>query len=218
MSFVHGSIADIHEASFVEYLLAVPYWRSWAFQHFGIPANPIYRERVPLNTAPGGPQFRGDIDVILCAPNHFEEAVVYQVKRIKVGLSQVRSKTPGKLQDLKEAVRQANLLCDIGFWKVCLYVISEIDARELNLLGDDRRHFNEIKGKIDSAIGLSMGKLNDRIGVTSFEFVQTTDSHPHTFDQSGGYLRRQAMPVSQSYELTKWVGELFTNESKVRSL
>lgn len=210
MTFIHDSIADIHEGSLVEYLIGVPYWRAWTFQHFGIPKKPVYRERVPLNSAPGGPQFRGDIDVILCDPNHFEETVVYEVKRIKVGLSQVRSKAPAKLQDLKEAVRQANLLADIGFWKVFLYILCEIDARELNLLNDDRLHFNQIKAKIDTAIGLCMGNLNSRIGVTSFEFVQTTDSPPHTMDQSGGYLRRQAAPTAQSYELTKWIGELFT--------
>lgn len=184
------------------------------FSSFGIPKKPAYRERVPLNSAPGGPQFRGDIDVILCDPDHFEETVVYQVKRIKVGLSQVRSKAPAKLQDLKEAVRQANLLAEIGFWKVFLYILSEIDARELNLLSDDRLHFNQIKAKIDTAIGLCMGNLNSRIGVTSFEFVQTTDSPPHTMDQSGGYLRRQAPPTAQSHELTNWIGELFTSNER----
>jgi hypothetical protein len=48
-------------------------------------------------------------------------------------------------------------LADLGFWKVYLYIIAEIDARELDLLDGDRPHFNEIIYKIDSAIGMSMG-------------------------------------------------------------
>src|SRR5580692_4441901 len=96
---------------------------------------------------------QGDIDVALCGRGCFEEAAVYQVKRVKVGLSQLRYSAPGKLQNLKESVRQANLLVTIGFCKVDLYVIAVIDAREWNLLGDDRMLFNEVRYKIDSAIG-----------------------------------------------------------------
>ena len=54
---------------------------------------------------------------------------------------------------------------------------------------------------------MSMGNLNRRIGINSFEFVQTTDSDPYTIDHSHGHLRRPGAPVTQSYELTKWVSE-----------
>jgi hypothetical protein len=207
--FEHDSIADIHEDELVQYLLAVPYWRHWMFGHFGIPDDPIYKERVPLDAAPGGLLRRGDIDVMLCGRGRFEETVAYQVKRVKVSLSQLRAKTPGKLQDLKEAVRQANLLVDVGFWKVYLYIFALIDARELNLLGEDRRHFNEVKYKISFAIGNSIGGLNRRVGAFEVELIQATDNQPTTFDQAGGHLLRQAIAGPQSYELTKWVGEVF---------
>lgn len=211
MIFGHDSIADIHEDKLVEYLLSVPYWRQWMFGHFGIPEDPIYRERVSLDTAPGGLPRKGDIDVLRCGRGRFEESVAYQVKQVKVSLAQLQAKTPGKLQDLKEAVRQANLLVDVGFWKVYLYVFALGDARELNLLGDDRLQFNEIKYKINLAVGNSIGELNSRIGVFDVELVQTTDSRPTTFDQAGGHLRRQATAAPQSYELTKWVGEVFSS-------
>jgi hypothetical protein len=207
MMFEHDSIADIHEDKLVEYLLAVPYWRNWMFGHHGIPRDPICRNRVPLSTVPGGLPRQGDIDVLLCSPDRFEAAVAYQVKRVKVSLAQLQAKTPGKLKGIQEGVQQANDLAELGFWKVYLYIIAEIDARELDILDGDRPHFNEIIYKIDSAIGISMGNLNRRIGINSFEFVQTTDSDPHTIDHSHGNLRRPGAPVTQSYELTKWVSE-----------
>ena len=73
--FEHDSIADIHEDKLVEYLLAVPYWRQWKFGHLGFPEGPIYKERVPLDTAPGGLPRKGDIDVLLSGRWKFEESV-----------------------------------------------------------------------------------------------------------------------------------------------
>ena len=210
--FEHDSVADIHEDKLVEYLLAVPYWRQWMFGHYGIPADPIYKERVSLHTVPGGLPRKGDIDVMLCGLGRFEETVAYQVKRVKVNLAQLRAKAPGKLRDLKEAVRQANLLAEIGFWKVYLYIFALIDARALNLLSEDRLHFNEIKHKISLAIGNSITDLNSSVGVFAVELVQTTDSRPTTFDQAGGHLLRQATAVPQSYELTKWISEVFSSD------
>jgi hypothetical protein len=205
--FEHDSVADIHEDKLVEYLLAVPYWRQWMFGHYGIPGDPIYRDRVSLGTVPGGLARQGDVDVLLCSPGRFEEAVAYQVKRVKVSLAQLQARTPGKLKGIQEGVQQANILADLGFWKVYLYIFALIDARELNLLGDDLPRFNDIKYKIDLAIGSSIQNLQSRVGVFAVDLVQTTDTPPTTFDQAGGHLLRKAGGVSQSYELTKWVSE-----------
>jgi hypothetical protein len=213
--FDHDSIADIHEKELVEYLLAVPYWQSWTFQHFGIPKDLVYRECVPTETVPDGLPIKSDIDIILCGRGRFEEAVTYQVKLVKVSLAQLRAKTPAKLRELQKGVRQANQLAERGFWKVFLYVVALIDARELNLFGEDRLLFNEVKGKIASAVSNTVEGLNSRVGVFDFEFVQTTDDRPTIFNQSGGHLRRQATPALQSYELTKWVtGTFASGESK----
>jgi hypothetical protein len=207
MMFEHDSIADIHEEKLVEYLLAVPYWRHWMFDHHGIPSDPIYRDRVPLTTVPGGLPRQGDIDVLLCGAGCFEEAVAYQVKRVKVSLAQLQAKTPGKLKGIQEGVQQANALAGLGFWKVYLYTFALIDARELNLLSDDWIHFNEITYKIKLAIDSSLQTLQSRIGVFAVELVQTKDLHPMIFDHSHGHLLRKGGEVSQSYELTKWVSE-----------
>jgi hypothetical protein len=111
------------------------------------------------------------------------------------------------LKGIQEGVQQANILAELGFWKVYLYIFALIDARELNLLGDDRPHFNEIKYKINLAIGGSIQTLQSRIGVFAVDLVQTTDTPPTTFDQAGGHLLRKAGEASQSHELTEWVSE-----------
>ena len=98
MMFEHDSIAEIHEDKLVEYLLAVPYWRNWMFGHHGIPGDPICRDRVPLSTVPGGLPRQGDIDVLLCGPDRFDEAVAYQVKRIKVSLAQLLGQDSGQVE------------------------------------------------------------------------------------------------------------------------
>ena len=97
---------------------------------------------------------------------------------MKVSLAQLSAKTPGRLQDLKEAVRQANLLVDVGFWKVYLYIFALIDARDWDLLTEDRLHFNEIKCKISLAIGNSIADLNIRVGVFEVELLLTQNIDP----------------------------------------
>jgi hypothetical protein len=120
-----------------------------------------------------------------------------------------RHSAPSKLEELKLAARQANLLADIGFWKVFLYIITAVDAREQDLLVD-RSLYNDVKSKVGLAISNSIGELNKRIGVFDVEFVQSTDNLPTTIDIFGGYLRRQATASSQSGQLTEWVKQLFS--------
>ena len=94
---VHSSLANVPEDELVEVLLSSPYWRSNLFCWEGIPKNAIDRQRVLLNAAPGHPQ--GDADILLCAPGQPERTVAYQVKRVKVGMSQLRFSAPSKLQE-----------------------------------------------------------------------------------------------------------------------
>ena len=79
----HDSIADIPEDQLVERLLSDPLWGTEFFELAGMPRGMANRQRVLLNTAPGS--FKGDIDALLCDPSRPEQAVAYQVKRIKFG-------------------------------------------------------------------------------------------------------------------------------------
>ena len=127
----HSSIADIPEDQLVERLLSDPLWPSELFELHGMPRGMRNKHRVQLDSAPGN--FKGDIDALLSAPHLPEQAVAYQVKRIKFGIPALRpGGRPNKLHEFEKAAQQANLLARIGFWQVYLYVIVVVDAREQN--------------------------------------------------------------------------------------
>lgn len=217
---VHSSLADVPEGELVETLLSSPYWRWNLFHWEGIPKSPIDRQRVLLDTAPGG-NFRGDADILLCALGQPERTVAYQVKRVKVGMSQLRAAAPSKLQELKEAVRQANLLADMGFWKVFLYVITVVDSREQNLDQISRGEMvyaglsNDLKYKINQAVSNSVTGLNPRVGLAEIDLTQASDNSPFTIDSSGATLHRRATEIPQSEELTSWISGIFSRGGSV---
>jgi hypothetical protein len=96
-AFTKPSIADLAEDKLVERLFADPLWGTEFFDVAGMPRGMRYKLSVPLDTAPGNP--KGDIDVLRCAPDHPEQAVAYQLKRIKFGMDQLRKGTPTKLRE-----------------------------------------------------------------------------------------------------------------------
>jgi len=216
---VHSSLADVPEDELVEVLLSSPYWRSNLFCWEGIPKNAIDRQRVLLNAAPGHPQ--GDADILLCAPGQPERTVAYQVKRVKVGMSQLRFSAPSKLQELKEAVRQTNLLAEMGFWKVFLYVITVVDSREQNFDQISRGEItyagisNDLKHKINMAVSNSTTSLDPRVGLAEIDLTQASDNSPFTIDASGAKLHRRASEVPQSEQLTSWISGVFSRGGSV---
>lgn len=78
-------------------------------------------------SAPGNP--KGDIDVLFCAPDLPQQAVAYQIKRVKFGINQLRNNTPSKLGELKMLAQQTKLISRVGFWQVYADVIVVADAR-----------------------------------------------------------------------------------------
>ena len=207
LQLIHPSLADVPEDELVHVLLSILYWRSTLIQFYEIPKDGIIKERVPLDTAPGG-RFRGDVDILLCAPGQPEKAVAYEVKRIKFGMSQLRKGKPSKLGELEKAKQQANRLAKVGFWKVFLYVFTVVDSREQN---KGQRSYaglsNDLKQMIQSAV--STQGLDERVGLFVADLTQSTDNHPFTIDSFGGVLRRMPTAAPQSEELTKWVDQIF---------
>jgi hypothetical protein len=205
----HDSIADIHEDKVVERLLSDPLWRSDMFELYGNPRGVLDRQKVPLQTAPGG--FKGDVDVLLCAPGHPEEAVAFELKRVKFGMSALRlGGRPNKLHEFHKAVRQANRLADVGFWRVYLYVITLVDAREQNAGKHTYRGLSsELKSLIASVV--TTHGLNPRVGLCDLVFTQPMDYAPFTVGGHVHHLKRLARPQQQSEELTKWVAGIFSD-------
>lgn len=210
----HDSIANIPEDQLVERLLSDPLWGTQFFELAGMRRGMASRQRVLLNSAPGN--FRGDVDALFCDPNHPDQAVAYQVKRIKFGINQLRSRTPSKLQEYKKVAQQANLLARMGFWQVYAYVVVVVDAREQNA---GRQTYaglsSELKSLVASAI--STAPLDGRVGLGTLDFTQPMDYAPFTVGTHGLHLHRLSTPAAQSQDLTKWVAGLFSKSQQLVS-
>lgn len=208
LSLTHRSIADMSEDEVVERLLSDPLWPYEMFQLHGVPHGSSWRTRVSLSTAPG--QFRGDVDVLLCRPDRPAEAVAYEVKRIKFGLSALRpGGKPNKLHEFKKAVEQANRLAQVGFSQVYLHIIVVVDSREQN---DGRVTFRGLSSQLKSLVNsvISLHGLDKRVGLCDLEFTQPMDHPPFSVGTHGLHLRRLATATAQPPELTDWVVRMFS--------
>jgi hypothetical protein len=210
-ALAHISIAEIPEDRLVDRILADPLWGTEFFHFAGMPSGMVNRTCVPLEDAPGRP--KGDIDVLFCAPKLPEQAVAYQVKRIKFGINQLRNGTPGKREEFKKLTQQANLLARVGFWQVYADVIVVVDAREQNAR---KVTYQGLSSKMRSLISsvISTQFLDERVGLGKLEFTQPMDYAPLTNGSYGLQILRFSKPATQSEELTKWVADVFSKPDR----
>jgi hypothetical protein len=214
MMVVHSSISDIGEASLIGQLLADLGLRSNLLGIQGIASDPVCFQNVCLDGIPS--DVVTDVDILLCAPGQPESAIAVEVKRIKVGASALRSGRPNKLDELKKAVQQANLLARAGFSQVYLFVLVVVDSREKNMgkISYDGAD-SELRSLIEQAI--SVKGLNPRVGLVRYEFVQPMDHAPlgeGALNAYGARLVRSAQKVPQPDELTRWVADLMERPTK----
>jgi hypothetical protein len=211
VALTNSSIAEIPEDRLIGYILDDALWGTELFQFAGMPSGMETRQCVPLDTAPGKP--RGDVDILFCAPTIPEQAVAYQVKRIKFGINHVRNQVPGKLGEFEKLVRQANILARLGFWQVYAAVIVVVDTREQNA---GKLTYQGLSSKLRSLISsaISTEFLDERVGLAVLEFTQPMDYEPLTIGTHGLNVRRFAKSITQSEELTKWVADVFSTHGR----
>jgi len=206
----YSSIADIPEDKLVERLLSDPIWATEMFELYGNPQRTLKRARVTLPTG-----FHGDADIILFSPEHPDRAVAFEVKRIKFGIPALRpGGTPNKLNEYEKAIEQANRLHEVGFWKVYLYAITVVDAREQNAskLNSGKLVFEGLPMPLRSLVAsvVSTNGLNANVGLCHLDFTQTMDGEPFTIGTHGLHLIRRSTEQRQTPEFTKWVSGLFS--------
>lgn len=212
---IHDSLAEIPEDKLVDRIATDILWGREFFMFHGMPSGMVSRQRVSLATAPGDP--KGDIDVLFCAPDDPHQAVAYQIKRVKLGINQLRKETPGKLEQFKKLSQQTNLISRMGFWQVYAHVIVVADAREQNAEAQRTGKLtfqglsSELRSLLYSAVSSAIPLFDSRIGIGVMEFTQTMDSEPFTVGSHGLHVPRFCEPAPQSEELTTWVAEVFSN-------
>jgi hypothetical protein len=204
-NFEYESIANVEEKRFVEMLLGDPYWRHTLFQIAGTPREGNDFCCVDLKGVPpsGG---RGDIDVLRFPVGKPELATAIQVKRIKVSAKSLLTGQPNKLSDSEHGVRQANLLSDLGFHQVYLYLCVQVDRRERNAgsFGFEGSTM-EIKSLIRTHKYTIAANLRSNVGLCVWEFTQSMDDAPLGAGAFGGDLVRLAKQRTQPDELTAWI-------------
>ena len=195
-------IPEIPEAKVVERLLSDPIWATEMFELYGNPQGTSKKTRVPL---PSG--FQGDADIILFAPRQPERAVALEVKRIKFGVSALRpGGKPNKLHEYEKAVQQANRLYQVGFWKVYLYAITVVDAREQNAthkLNSGKLVFDGLSMQMRSLVAsvVTTNELNPNVGLCDLDLAtRRWTKHPSRLERtdSTSFVARQSCPRRKS--------------------
>jgi hypothetical protein len=217
-ALIHDSLAEIPEDKLVDRVVTDVLWGREFFQFYGTPSGMVNRQCVPLNSAPGNP--KGDIDVLLCAPDHPEQSVAYQVKRLKFGISQLRNGVPSKLEEFKKLAQQTNLIARMGFWQVYAAVIVVADAREQNAEAQNTGKLtfqglsSGLRILVNSAVSSAIRLFDTRIGIEVIEFIQTMDSEPFTVGTSGLHILRRSQPGTQSEQLSQWIANVFSTPAR----
>ena len=205
----YSSIADIPEGKLVERLLSDPI-RATEFEHYGNPQGTLKKVRVPL---PKG--FHGDADIILFSAKRPDQTVAIEVKRIKFGISALRpGGRPNKLHEYEKAIEQANRLHEVGFWKVYLYAITVVDAREQNASNPNsgKLVFDGLSMQLRSLVAsvVNTNGLNANVGLCDLDFTQSMDDEPFAIGTHGIHLIRPSIEQPQTQEFTKWVSGVFS--------
>ena len=210
---VHGSLAEIDER-LVDRIVTDILWGPEFFQRLRDAGEMINRQCVQLHSAPGSP--KGDIDVLFCDPVLPQQAVAYQIKRVKCGINHLRDGTFSKLREFKKLSQQANLVARMGFWQVYAYAIVVVDAREQNAAEQNAARItfeglsSEMRRRLETAVSSATQLFDARVGIGVMDFVQTMDSAPFTVGTHGLNVRRFSEPTEQNKELTDWVARIFS--------
>ncbi len=201
-----ASAADIPEPELVERLTSSWFHRSWALNVEGIASDGVVFRGIQLGGLPGNP--RGDVDILVVPPGSPQLAAAVQVKRIKVDAEGLETDRPNNLGSLKTGVRQTNLLANLGFHRVYLFVIVVVDSRARNA---GRVGYEGLSPQLDAKISgwISPAGLAARAGLFHLEIVQAMDiGGPLESGTSGVRQLKPAEPIAQSPDVTAWISQL----------
>jgi len=116
----------------------------------------------------------------------------------------MRTGRPNRLEELEDGVRQANMLADIGFSQVYLYVVVVADTRK-ETMGQDvwAGLTSELRELIYRRVSALV--LFKRIGIFRHDFIQTKDYEPFEVGSRQHHLLKPATALEQKHDLSHWV-------------
>lgn len=162
---------------------------------------------VSTTSAFPGARGPGDIDVLIANPQCPETSLAIEVKRVKIQAATFHTGTPGKLQDLKRGVHQANLLAELGFHRTFLVVAVVVDGRERDYLNfASRGPTSQLAQAIDDFP--SRAKLAARVGLAFVEIVQPVDKPITDAGSIGVRVVRHSVAIQQPLSVTAAIARL----------
>lgn len=204
----HDSLTALSEATLVDRLLRDHARRGDVLNIRGIPEDVASQQRVSLSGLPGSPQ--GDVDVLLWPPGRADRAVAVETKRFKAVVDDRPENRANGLREFEKAVRQANLLARLGFSQVWLWIFVLVDSRARNARQINYRGLpEELRSEVCRTV--SPQKLDRRVGLMHYEFVQPMDRAPLDGGTYQAHLEQLATEVNQADAVTTWVKALSAN-------
>jgi len=192
------SITLLSEQFIIKFVFNHESAKELIFKKLDIPLNSkvVFEVKHPL-VSPREP----DIDVMIYKESEPHKTIAIQVKRVKVeAVSQKKDKV-NKIEDIKKGIKQANITKDLGFYKVYLMILAEVDGRE-------RKEYNFLsRGMTPQTFTqlyeiATFEKLYREIGIIIVEIVQPVDKDITQAGAIGVCLLRDAKPEEQKEKLT----------------
>lgn len=203
------SVTDIPEAELCRWLFSDPTVSTPLCRELEIAPSSLVAFSVPTTCIMPNAEGPGDIDVLLSTSPHHELALAIEVKRVKVDAASFHTGMPGKLQDLRRGVRQANLLGMLQVSRAMLLVVVVTDGRERHGLNFAFRgpEVPELRKAIDEFP--SREKLTPNVGLAFVELTQPVDKAIADAGGIGIRMGRQPEVVVQPDAVTAAVRAYF---------
>ncbi|HET7460528.1 MAG TPA: hypothetical protein VFJ82_04745 [Longimicrobium sp.] len=195
------SATGIPEAELVRWLIGdSPGVRILAAE-IGLQSEALALFQTPTDDVCPGATAPGDIDLLIVPNDDRAETIAFECKRVLIPPLAFDTGLPGKLNDLKKGVRQANALARLGFSQTYLLVAMVTDARgqsgefwwsgptpDLVRVIDDHSAFR----------GLEPG-----VGLVIVEATQSVDREIHMSGHIGVRVERKPAVREQAVDLTQ---------------
>lgn len=152
----------------------------------------------------------GDIDAILVSNKDYEHPSAIECKRIKFKANSVihDGERANKLNQLAKAVRQTNGLLRMGFSRVFLLVVVQVDARQQPMGNWLCKGLSGPQSKLVER-SIPLQRLNSSAGVMVVELTQPADKEIYLAGGIGFTFSRPATLCPQSRYLTSEIKRYF---------
>lgn len=203
------SVTEIAEEALCRQLFIDPTFSQPLLRELRVEATSLLALSTPTTRIAPNAKGPGDIDVLISATPHHENALAIEVKRVKVGAEAFHTGMPGKLQNLRRGVQQANLLAQLQFSRAMLLIVVVTDGRERDGLNFAFRgaETRALRQAIDGFPGRE--KLAPKVGLAFVELTQPIDKDIADAGGIGIRIARPPTMVTQPESLSSAVRALF---------